>query len=88
MVTGIEAEGLVININNGNLRSTFNGNGKGFQNPHDIAVSKDGNTVFEAELNPFVIWKLTNGEGTIKPNKDSNSSGPLGFLRRIWGYFG
>jgi sugar lactone lactonase YvrE len=33
----------------------------GLQNPHDIAVSADGGTLYVVELQPFVVWKLTNG---------------------------
>ena len=33
----------------------------GLQNPHDVAVSPDGGTIYVVELSPFVVWKLTNG---------------------------
>jgi hypothetical protein len=36
----------------------------GLQNPHDVAVSEDGNTVYVCELNPFKVWRLTNGGST------------------------
>lgn len=62
IVTGIKSEGLVIDIKSGQLKATFNGDGKGFQNPHDIAVSADGNVAYVVEINPFKVWKLTNGE--------------------------
>ena len=60
-VNGIKSEGLVIDINNGKLKTTFNGE-PGFQNPHDVASSLDGNVVYVVELNPFKVWKLTNGK--------------------------
>lgn len=28
-----------------------------FQNPHDIAISQDGKTIFVVEISPFKIWK-------------------------------
>lgn len=58
----------MIDINNGKVVSTFNGGGdNGFENPHDIAVSEDGSVLYEVELRPFKVWKLTNGEnGGVK----------------------
>ena len=37
----------------------------GLKNPHDLAVSDDGSTIYVVELNPFVVWKLTDGEGGV-----------------------
>jgi sugar lactone lactonase YvrE len=37
----------------------------GLKNPHDLAVSNDGSTIYVVELNPFVVWKLTDGEGGV-----------------------
>lgn len=47
-------------MDSGSLSGTWNVPG-GLQNPHDIAVSEDGNIVYVVELNPFKVWKLTNG---------------------------
>ena len=44
----------------GSLSGTWNVPG-GLKNPHDIAVSEDGNIIYVVELNPFKVWKLTNG---------------------------
>ena len=73
VLSGKHTQGYIIDINNGKVLSTFNGDGDGFQNPHDVAVSKDGDTVYEVELKPFKVFKLTDGErggvkeGTYKP---------------------
>ena len=54
-------------MDSGSLSGTWNVPG-GLQNPHDIAVSEDGNIVYVVELNPFKVWKLTNGGSW--PRKD------------------
>jgi hypothetical protein len=53
----------------------------GLQNPHDIAVSADGGTVYAVELQPFVVWKLTNGGPTKQPQ-------PQGILHQLLGFLG
>eukprot|EP00095_Tigriopus_kingsejongensis_P003105 maker-scaffold428_size174301-snap-gene-0.22 protein:Tk03105 transcript:maker-scaffold428_size174301-snap-gene-0.22-mRNA-1 annotation:"af109920_1alpha-amidating enzyme precursor 2" len=65
-ITGKVTKGYVIDINSGQVVSTFNGEGQGFNKPHDVAVSADGSTVYEVELQPFKVWKLTDGK-TIAP---------------------
>jgi peptidylamidoglycolate lyase len=69
------------------LEGTFNGQGQGFQNPHDVAVSADGAVLYEAELQPFRIFKLTNdGEGNPEPalnSSSSSSSSSSSFLQSI-----
>ena len=62
VLNGKKTQGFVLDVNTGALVSTFNGDGDGFQNPHDVAVSDDGSVVYEVELRPFKAWKLTNGE--------------------------
>ena len=52
--------GYIVSMESGELSGTWNVPG-GLQNPHDIAVSHDGNIVYVVELNPFKVWKLTNG---------------------------
>lgn len=52
--------GYIIEMDSGGLSGTWNVPG-GLQNPHDIAVSEDGSIVYVVELNPFKVWKLTNG---------------------------
>ena len=36
--------------------------GQGLSNPHDIAVSVDGNEVYVAEIGPNKLWKFVHGE--------------------------
>jgi len=52
--------GYIIDMETGDLTGTWNVPG-GLQNPHDVAVSEDGNIIYVVELNPFKVWKLTNG---------------------------
>jgi len=58
--------GYIVNMESGELAGTWNVPG-GLQNPHDIAVSSDGNIVYVVELNPFKVWKLTNGAPQSAP---------------------
>ncbi len=73
------------------LKSVFNGDGDGFQNPHDLAVASDGSVLYETELQPFRLWKLTNGEGG---GVEAHMKRPdeRGIVERIseglWGFFG
>ena len=45
----------------------------GLQNPHDLAVSKDGSTVYVVELNPFKVWKLSTGGSWYRPSQATDS---------------
>jgi len=58
--------GYIVSMESGELAGTWNVPG-GLQNPHDIAVSSDGNIVYVVELNPFKVWKLTNGAPQSAP---------------------
>ncbi len=90
-VTGRTTQGLVIDVDTGRLKSVFNGDGDGFQNPHDLAVSPDGTVLYEAELRPFRVWKLANGEGGGVEGimKRPSEGGVLGRLAEaLWGFMG
>ena len=65
--------GYIINMESGELTGTWNVPG-GLKNPHDVAVSEDGNTVYVVELNPFKVWKLTNGGSGWAPADKSPPS--------------
>jgi len=52
--------GYIVSMEMGELSGSWNVPG-GLQNPHDVAVSEDGSIVYVVELNPFKVWKLTNG---------------------------
>ena len=56
-------------MESGELAGTWNVPG-GLQNPHDVAVSADGNIVYVVELSGAKIWKLTNGgsRSTLSPS--------------------
>jgi len=57
---GKKPTGYIVSMESGELSGTWNVPG-GLQNPHDVAVSEDGSIVYVVELNPFKVWKLTNG---------------------------
>jgi len=63
---GKKPTGYIVSMESGLLTGTWNVPG-GLQNPHDIAVSPDGNVVYVVELNPFKVWKLTNGAPQSAP---------------------
>ena len=49
-------------------------------------MSKDGSTIYEGELRPFKLWKLTNGEnggdeGQVKKRPET-------WGERIWDFLG
>lgn len=37
----------------------------GFGQPHDIAVSSDGETVYVGEIGPNRVWKFTRHKGEL-----------------------
>ena len=85
--------GYIVNMESGELAGTWNVPG-GLQNPHDIAVSSDGNIVYVVELNPFKVWKLTNG-GSRQSSSTTTAQqtiltkfGPLGLLQDLLGVLG
>ena len=55
----------------------------GLQNPHDIAVSTDGGTVYAVELQPYTVWKLTNGGPYTQPDTQ-----PQGIVQYLLGLLG
>ena len=71
--------GFIIDMDSGSLSGTWNVPG-GLQNPHDIAVSDDGNIVYVVELNPFKVWKLTNGGSWPRKDTPTTSRPPFQFL--------
>ena len=73
--------GYVVSLDSGELVGSWNVPG-GLQNPHDVAVSEDGNTVYVCELNPFKVWKLTNGGSGVPVGEEP------GVLLRLLGLLG
>ncbi|CAH3952261.1 unnamed protein product [Pieris brassicae] len=70
---GIPVRGYVIEYTSGRLIQTF-APGSAFHNPHDIAVTPDGSTVYVVELNPYKAYKFVddglkgNLQVEVKPN--------------------
>ena len=83
---GKKPTGYIVSMESGELSGTWNVPG-GLQNPHDVAVSPDGSILYVVELNPFKVWKLTNGGSrqTLKPNDSTiiTKFGPLGLLQAL-----
>ena len=74
--------GYIVNMATGELTGTWNVPG-GLQNPHDVAVSEDGNTVYVCELNPFKVWKLTTGG-----SREASTISPPGLMDVLLGILG
>ena len=53
-----EVRGYIMNINTKQVVSKFGPNDMQFKNPHDVAVTEDGNEIYVAELNPTRIHKF------------------------------
>ncbi|XP_050321248.1 peptidyl-alpha-hydroxyglycine alpha-amidating lyase 1 [Bactrocera neohumeralis] len=53
-----EVRGYVINMRTKQVISKFGPNDMQFSNPHDVAVTKDGNEIYVAELNPMRVHKF------------------------------
>lgn len=72
--------GYIIDMETGELSGTWNVPG-GLQNPHDVAVSQDGNIVYVVELNPFKVWKLTNGGSFPRLETETSTLPPSNVLQ-------
>nr|CAD7194040.1 unnamed protein product [Timema douglasi] len=57
--------GYVVDMGTKKLVDQFTPNEKEFSNPHDLAVSSDGNQVYVVELNPYKVWKFVKGDANI-----------------------
>ena len=81
---GKKPTGYIVSMESGELSGTWNVPG-GLQNPHDVAVSEDGSIVYVVELNPFKVWKLTNGGSGHNPPlpPTPTQTGHLGLLQAI-----
>lgn len=53
-----EVHGFVLNMRNRQLVSKFGPNNLQFENPHDLAVTQDGNAIYVAELDPKRLHKF------------------------------
>ena len=53
-----EVRGYVMDFSTKKVLAKFGPNDMEFSNPHDVAVSSDGNEVYVAELNPMRIHKF------------------------------
>lgn len=53
--------GFVVDIDTGNVLSEF-GPGQDMDQPHDIAVTKDGREIYVVELNSHRIYKFLQGK--------------------------
>ena len=93
MLSGKTTQGYILDINNGELVSTFNGDGSGFQRPHDVAVSPNGSDVYVVELDkqlgkPYTLWRLTYGELNINVSPTPSSSLPKYLLNKLYSIIG
>lgn len=54
----VETKGFTLDINSGELLSTWNIPESGLMHPHDVAVDENNHIVYVGELNPRQVWKL------------------------------
>ncbi|PNF30532.1 hypothetical protein B7P43_G09923 [Cryptotermes secundus] len=69
--------GFVISLARKQLIEAFSPNGQGFHNPHDVAISTDGNQIYVVELDPYKVWKFVKGSVNstrIEPRPIANTS--------------
>jgi len=66
--------GFILDVESGAIDGTFQVP-DGLKNPHDVVVSEDASTIYVVELNPFVTWKLSNGQPSTLSGSSSVSSG-------------
>ena len=89
LLSSKKTQGYIIDINNGELLSTFNGDGSGFRRPHDVAVSRNGSEVYVVELDkPYTLWKLSYGESNKTVKISLNSSLPQYLLNKLMSVIG
>ncbi|XP_016973686.1 peptidyl-alpha-hydroxyglycine alpha-amidating lyase 1 isoform X1 [Drosophila rhopaloa] len=73
-----EVHGFVLNMRSKQLVSKFGPNNLEFHNPHDVAVTADGNEIYVAELNPMRIHKFVHRSQakpmSLSATKDSSNS--------------
>lgn len=70
-----KVQGFVIPMSTRTITSVFSPNGQGLGQPHDVAVSKDGNQVYVVEISrPYKVWKFVrNTQRTGKGSQDADS---------------
>ncbi|KAH8394807.1 hypothetical protein KR222_006451, partial [Zaprionus bogoriensis] len=61
-----EVHGFVLHMRTRQLVSKFGANELQFNNPHDVAVTQDGNAIYVAELDPMRIHKFLH-KSLLKP---------------------
>lgn len=93
MLSGKKTQGYILNINDGQLVSTFNGDGSGFQRPHDVAVSPNGTEVYVVELDkqigkPYTLWRLAYGELDLDFTSTPSPSLPTRILDKLYNLLG
>jgi hypothetical protein len=58
---GRKVQGFVIPLNTKSISSVFSPGDRGFGQPHDIAVSKNGSELYVVEISkPYRVWKFQN----------------------------
>ncbi|KAL4221217.1 hypothetical protein ACF0H5_019481 [Mactra antiquata] len=57
-VGDVDTQGFTVDINTGELLSTWNIPNSTLSHPHDIAVDNKNHAVYVGELNPSIVWKF------------------------------
>lgn len=53
----MEVKGFIFDMNSGNVTEAFPSDGN-YTNPHDLAVTEDGEEIYVAEYEPYQVHKL------------------------------
>lgn len=57
-VGDVDTQGFTVDIDTGELLSTWNLPNSSLTHPHDVAVDDNNHFVFVGELNPSIVWKF------------------------------
>ncbi|CAG7657333.1 unnamed protein product [Allacma fusca] len=85
----VKVQGFVIPLSTKAISSVFSPANRGFSQPHDIAVSKNGSELYVVEIaTPYHVWKFENCDvagrkQSTDTNAHDNSPGPKEPERRV-----
>ncbi|KAE8748223.1 hypothetical protein FOCC_FOCC005062 [Frankliniella occidentalis] len=63
-----QVKGFVVDANTRNIISTFQTGNTQLSNPHDVAVSPDGESVYVVQLDPHRVWKFVSKGSDTQSN--------------------
>lgn len=76
----VPVQGIIVDASSLNIVSTFQPGSSALSNPHDVAVSPDGESVYVVELDPYRVWKFVHKGGENESKSSPVGAGPLSSL--------